>query len=75
MPPDALDLTNMHSYGAAALSKGSLTIPADARRDLGIDGVPRLLVFGDPAKRFLILYPEPPVGPLLDLAAEHAAKD
>ncbi|HET7571785.1 MAG TPA: AbrB/MazE/SpoVT family DNA-binding domain-containing protein [Gaiellaceae bacterium] len=49
-------------------TQGQMTIPAEARKALGLDPDTRLMVFTDRAKRRLLVTLAPPDSELLDLA-------
>lgn len=63
--------SDLRFYGAAKVTASSaITIPAQARRELGLEGAPHVFFFGSPSagQAILTVGPEPP--DLLQLLSE-----
>jgi AbrB family looped-hinge helix DNA binding protein len=67
---------NLRSYGVGKVTdNGQITVPAEARADLGIDPNGHVVVFADHSCGRLIVLPwDPPADKLLEFATEHAPR-
>jgi bifunctional DNA-binding transcriptional regulator/antitoxin component of YhaV-PrlF toxin-antitoxin module len=68
------DHAELKPYGRKPVVKRShqITIPTEARKDLGIVGGEGVLLFGDLDNRWLIVIREPPTDEQVALAIKHA---
>jgi AbrB family looped-hinge helix DNA binding protein len=65
--------TNVSWYGLIAVTSASqVTIPAEARRELGIAPNSQVLAFGELQTGRLILMPPPPADELLEFVTQRA---
>jgi AbrB family looped-hinge helix DNA binding protein len=67
---------DLECYGIGHVTKnGQITVPADARTEIGIEPNGRVMFFGDRRSGRLIVTSAPPVDDLLQFVTEQATKD
>ncbi len=66
---------DLKCYGVGNVTaSGQITVPSEARGEIGITPNGRVMVFGDRANGRLIVFPAPPDDKLYDFVTEHAAR-